>query len=251
MIKYLIELGKLINSALHIFDYLVNYKINVKKMELLTSILPYGLDGIYLNNRKKYYRRTGCVLFTDIVSYCKLADTYSDVIIYLILDDMYSRFDTIIKKYKALYKIETIGDAYMVIGDVREDEDDSKVQMIQFALELLDEIKKVRTPSHMLQIRIGIHFGPYVISVLGKINPRLCFIGKNVNLAARLQSTAEPNTIQISESFYNDISKYDFRSCFTKNEKVFLKNIGEVVTFSLKERIQKSLIKSYSFSLRN
>lgn len=196
--------------------YIFHYNENVKKLELLKNILPYGFDEAFIKKKKKYIRKNGCVLFTDVVSYCKMADTYSDMIIYMILDEMYSRFDKIIEKYSALCKIETIGDAYMAIGDIAIDEDTSKVQMIQYALELLDEIKNVRTPTHNLQIRIGLHFGSYVVCFLGKLKPRLSIVGRNVNLAARLQTTAEPNTIQISNSFYNSISKYDFQTVFEK-----------------------------------
>ena len=233
------------------FKYFFDYNKNMKKLNLLKNILPYEFDDTFLENRKKYIRKNGCVLFTDVVSYCKMADTYSDMIIYMILNDMYCRFDKIIQKYSALCKIETIGDAYMAIGDIKIDENESKVQMIQFALELLDEIKNVHTPSHVLQLRIGLHFGSYIVCLLGKLKPRLCIVGKNVNLTARLQTTAEPNTIQISKSFYNSISNYDFRSAFEKNDSVFLKNIGDVETYTLRQRRHKRLPRTYSFSIND
>ena len=240
----------IIETIFSFFVFVFDYNKNKKKIDLLKQILPYGFDDSFLETRKKYIRKNGCVLFTDVVSYCKIADTYSDIIIYMILNDMYCRFDKIIQKYSALCKIETIGDAYMAIGNIETDNDTSKVQMIQFALELLDEIKNVHTPSHTIQIRIGLHFGSYVVCLLGSLKPRLCIVGKNVNMAARLQTTAEPNTIQISESFYHSISKYDFRSVFEKNNRVFLKNIGDVKTYTLRERKHKCLTKTYSFSIK-
>ena len=245
-ILYIINMIQYVSSLI---EYISNYNKNIKKLDLLRKILPHGFDDSFIKNKKKYVRRNGCVLFTDVVSYCKMADTYSDMVIYMILDDMYNRFDKIIEKYTALCKIETIGDAYMAIGDIAIDEDTSKVQMIQFALELLDEIKNVRTPTHKLQIRIGLHFGSYVVCFLGRLKPRLSIVGKNVNLAARLQTTAEPNTIQVSNSFYNSISKYDFHTVFEKNSDVFLKNIGHVETYTLREKIHNKLPKTYSFSI--
>jgi len=245
---FILNIINLLNYVYSFIKYIFHYNENVKKLDLLKNILPYGFDKAFIKKKKKYIKRNGCVLFTDVVSYCKMADTYSDIVIYMVLDDMYSRFDKIIEKYSALCKIETIGDAYMAIGDISTDEDTSKVQMIQFSLELLDEIKNVRAPTHNLQIRIGLHFGSYIVCFLGKLKPRLSIVGKNVNLAARLQTTAEPNTIQISESFYNSISKYDFRTVFEKNDSVFLKNIGHVETYTLREKNHKKLTKTYSFS---
>lgn len=248
--NFILVINNLIQNIFSFVKYIYNYNDNLKKITLLRKILPHGFEDSFLKNKKKYVRKNGCVLFTDVVSYCKMADTYSDTIIYMILDDMYCKFDKIIEKYHGLCKIETIGDAYMAIGDISADEDTSKVQMIQFALELLDEIKNVRTPTHKLEIRIGLHFGSYVVCLLGHINPRLCIVGKNVNLAARLQSTAEPNTIQISESFYKSISKYDFRTAFEKNSRVFLKNIGHIDTYTMRQKKHKKIHKTYSFSLQ-
>jgi hypothetical protein len=43
-------------------------------------------------------------------------------------------------------------------------------------------------------------------------------------------------------------SKYDFRTVFEKNDSVFLKNIGDVETYTLREKIHNKLPKTYSFS---
>ena len=54
----------------------------------------------------------------DIINYTELAKKYNGDIIFKLLNTIYNHFDTIIKKYKYLQKIETIGDAYMVVGDI-------------------------------------------------------------------------------------------------------------------------------------
>ena len=61
-------------------------------------------------------------------------------------------------------------------------------------------------------------------------------MGNTVNVAARLQSTADSNSIQVSTHIHEqlgeiDLSEFDFH--IKKNENVFLKNIGSVVTYSL------------------
>lgn len=226
-----------------------NIKCSVEKYKelsirsnLLKQLLSFGLDDNYLQGKRKYIKnKNGCILFADIVSYCEISEKYTDIVIYLILNDIYSRFDAIIQKYPHIQKIETIGDAYMVVGDLNnlEFNPDLYLNMCDFALEIIEEIKKVKTPNHKLDLRVGIHVGSYIISILGSINPRLCIIGKTVNKTARLQSTAEKNTIQISKQMYSILSQIDRTSHldFNENENVVLKNIGTVNTYTMKRML--------------
>jgi class 3 adenylate cyclase len=72
--------------------------------------------------------------------------------------------------------------------------------------------------------------------ILGNEIPRLCVVGNTVNVAARLQSTADANSIQISTHIYEQLGEIDlteFSFHIQKNENVFLKNIGSVVTYTL------------------
>jgi class 3 adenylate cyclase len=150
---------------------------------------------------------------------------------------MYTRFDNIIKKYKHIQKIETIGDAYMVVGDMNNFHYNNEllIEMISFALEILNEVKKIKTPTHVLSIRIGIHYGSFIVSYIGKINPRLCVIGKHVNKTARLQSTAEIDTIQISKEIYNLLDKNHVCFNCSLNKDIYLKNIGTVDTYTIRK----------------
>ena len=223
------------------------------EQELLKKILPLGLD-------KEYYEKTNviappttkitaninakqftmiCILFTDIVNYTELANKYDDKIIFDLLNDVYNRFDIIIKKFSHLQKIETIGDAYMVVGDIYRDTFNHKIvikEIILLALEFISEIKLIKTPDKVpLSIRIGINMGNVSIGILGTEIPRLCVVGNAVNVASRLQSTATPDTIQMSRHIYEQIDEIDFAVKFEiiKKENVFLKNIGSVNTYNI------------------
>jgi class 3 adenylate cyclase len=65
--------------------------------------------------------------------------------------------------------------------------------------------------------------------------PRLCIVGNTVNIAARLQSTADENTIQMSSPVYELAKEIDFGMNIEYVEKtnVFLKNIGNVITYNI------------------
>jgi class 3 adenylate cyclase len=214
--------------------------------ELLKKILPLNLDKDYIddsntksNSNAKQFNMI-CILFTDIVNYTELAKKYNDTIIFELLHTIYNKFDNMIKKYPHLQKIETIGDAYMVVGDIFRDELNHKIvikEMMEFALEIIKEIKLIKTPDkNPLSIRIGINMGNVSIGILGNEIPRLCIVGNAVNVASRLQSTADPDSIQFSKHIYEQLEdSIDFNINFeiVKKENVFLKNIGSVVTYNI------------------
>ena len=217
---------------------------DTNRIHLLQAILPYGLDTNAINGKATFIKvRYGCILFMDIVSYCKIIGENTDVIVFLILKKIYDMIDGIIQKYSYIQKVETIGDAYVVVGDMNarnSQNPEMYVQMIEFAFELLDNIKQLRIPDRTIQIRIGIHTGSFVVSFYGKIRPRLCIIGKSVNIASRIQSTAQPNNIAISNEMcqtlrqHNCVGKYDY----IENPNVVLKNIGTCTTYTVLQPTQ-------------
>jgi class 3 adenylate cyclase len=212
------------------------------KLELLNKILPFDLDDDYVsaNSYRKGVNRQFdfiCVMFMDIVNYTELAKRYNGDIVFKLLDKIYNHFDNIIKKYPLLQKIETIGDAYMVVGDIyRENLNHKEVvkEMILLGMDFVNEIKTIETPDGKhLCIRLGMNLGPVNIGILGNETPRLCVVGNTVNVAARLQSTADPDSIQMSTHVYEQTEEIDFGKevVIETKEKVFLKNIGTRVTY--------------------
>ncbi len=180
-----------------------------------------------------------CVLFTDIVNYTELAQKYDDTIIFQLLNNLYISFDKIIKKYSHLQKIETIGDAYMVVGDIFRNTINHNFvinEILSFAIDIIKEVKTIKTPDNIpLCIRIGINIGSVSIGILGNELPRLCVVGNAVNMASRLQSTAEIDTIQISSDVYELLQtvEIDKKYEFVIKENVFLKNMGSVTTYNI------------------
>jgi len=204
------------------------------KLELLTKILPLELEDEYLTQKKEYKPYDFiCVLFTDIVSYTELAKNYDADVIYTLLNDIYTRFDEIVKRYSNLQKIETIGDAYMVVSDIYTNDQTNNVKnMLLFAFDILKEIKNIPTPDNKpLQLRVGINLGRVVVGILGVEIPRLCVIGNTVNVANRLQTSTQPDTIQISTHVYEILNESNFDMKIEQKNDVFLKNLGSRTTY--------------------
>lgn len=212
-----------------------------KKEKLLENILPYDFSYYYIYNKNKFKKfKNICVLFTDIVNYSKIAKTYMDIVVFMILKDMYSKFDKMIQNYGSLQKIETIGDSYMIVGDLNNQYDLQIVitEILEFAEKLIIETKNITAPSYKLQLRIAIHIGSVQIGILGIDKPRLCVVGNTVNVSARLQTNTLPDTIQISEQLYMNIQDNEIKDKYTKKEDVELKNICTMNTYIRNNIIQ-------------
>jgi len=76
------------------------------------------------------------------------------------------------------------------------------------------------------------------IGILGNEIPRLCVVGNTVNVAARLQSTAEEDTIQMSRHVYEQMKEGMVSDIVIfRKENVFLKNIGSVTTYNIRPSV--------------
>lgn len=107
---------------------------------------------------------------------------------------MYTCFDAIIAGFD-VYKVETIGDAYMVVSGLPVKNGNRHASEIgRMSLTILDTIQKFRIkhiPNEKLMLRIGIHSGPCAAGVVGLKMPRYCLFGDTVNTASRMESNGK------------------------------------------------------------
>ncbi|HEX2088794.1 MAG TPA: adenylate/guanylate cyclase domain-containing protein [Actinomycetota bacterium] len=127
------------------------------------------------------------------------------------LDELFRRFDDLADRH-GLEKIKTIGDAYMAVAGAPVPMANHAAAAVSMALEMLAEAGQVQWPSgDAIRVRIGVATGPAVAGIIGFRKFAYDLWGDTVNLASRLQESAEPGQALVSEPTAELLSHdYDF-----------------------------------------
>jgi len=200
--------------------------------KLLLNVLPIAIAD-RLQKGEKVEAETFpevTVLFADVVGFTKLAAELGPRSVANLLNELFEIFDDLAEKYK-LEKIKTIGDCYMAVAGVPDRSPTHAQQMADFSLEALAALKSQnKQMSRNLEIRIGMHSGTVAAGIIGRKKFAYDLWGDVVNITSRLEGTAEPMKIHVSESVH---SRLEDSYLFEERGEVELRNRGKLRTYYL------------------
>ncbi len=203
-----------------------------KSDKLLLNILPVSIAQRLKNGESMIadHFEHASVCFADLMGFTQLSRTTTPLALVDLLNEIFSKFDAHAADL-GLEKIKTIGDAYMVMAGVPTPRPDHAEATAHLALRMhaaLAEINAARGTE--LRLRIGIHSGPVVAGIIGRNKFAYDVWGDTVNTASRMESTAAPDSIQIS-SVTAELLMGKFQ--LTERGPVQVKGIGEMITWTL------------------
>ncbi|KAL5019919.1 hypothetical protein ScPMuIL_002811 [Solemya velum] len=206
-----------------------------KAEELLYHILPKSVADKLKNGiiSEPEWFDSVSIYFSDIVGFTNLSARSTPMQIVDFLNDLYTCFDAIIGHFD-VYKVETIGDAYMVVSGLPVPNGSEHARQIaRMSLSLLSNVTsfKVRhEPTTVIKVRIGLHSGSVCAGVVGTKMPRFCLFGDTVNTASRMESNGEAMKIHASQSFKTILETFG-SFLIEKRGDIEIKGKGTMTTY--------------------
>nr|XP_027196215.1 atrial natriuretic peptide receptor 1-like [Dermatophagoides pteronyssinus] len=215
-------------------DYLEEKR---KAEDLLYQLLPKSVASQLISGesvRAEAYDSV-TIYFSDIVGFTNISAQSTPMQVVNLLNDLYTCFDSILENFD-VYKVETIGDAYMVVSGVpvRNGERHGR-EIARMSLALLHAVRsfKIRhRPGEQLMLRIGIHTGSCAAGVVGLKMPRYCLFGDTVNTASRMESTGQALKIHVSSNTKALLDKFVEFDLVLRGE-IDVKGKGKMTTYWL------------------
>lgn len=132
------------------------------------------------------------ILWADLCDFTHLASTLAPERLVDLLDDLFCRFDEIVQEH-GLEKIKTVGDGYLAVAGITEASPGDAVSAADAALALHRAVSETaERRGRKLALRVGISRGGAMAGVLGRERLLYDLWGDAVNVAARLESAAQP-----------------------------------------------------------
>ena len=157
------------------------------------------------------------MIIVDIHQFEKIMKTNTGTELMQFMDKIYNAFDQLCEEY-GLYKIQTAGSNYMACGGLKSAEKkiDSRllnkhhsVRVTDCAMAIINYAKTVFLKNGKnLEVKVAVHTGPVISSVLGEIKPQFCLIGKTVNQGIRMCSNTTPNLLTVSKETHHYLELY-------------------------------------------
>ena len=186
-----------------------------EKQEQLQRSLPQHLPEKLLASRgqREGERKLVTVLFADIADYTALGERLGEEALFALMAEVYELFMHEVRRYDGTVN-ELTGDGIVAFFGAPFAVEQASQRAVHAALALQRAVARFNARLEeergvCLQVRIGIDTGPVIVGTVGN---NLCMdykaVGDTVNLAACLEQTAAPGTIQITVHTYRQVAGY-------------------------------------------
>ena len=170
-------------------------------------------------------RRQLTALFCDMVGFTELANRVDPEVLQRIIRAYEDACAVCIARYEG-YVFQRLGDGIVAFFGYPLAHEGEAERAIHAGLEIIDTLAALEIPdAGRLAVRIGIATGVVVVSSAGKVA-----VGEAMNLAARLQSLAEPGNVLVSERVHRLAGgSFEYQALGEQT----LKGIGPVPVFRI------------------
>jgi len=185
-------------------------------------------------------KREVVILMSDLRGFTPLCEAMSPETVIGILNRYFSHIIGIIHQYKGII-IDFVGDAILVIFDpITSTVEEKAREAVQCGLAMQSVMERVNKENQSLEIPrlsmgIGINAGEVIVGNIGsQFRAKYGVVGAPVNLAQRIQSTAEGGEVVVSESI---CERTRGASEIRRSFKIRLKGVQEEVTLYVVDRL--------------
>ncbi|MFC1731552.1 adenylate/guanylate cyclase domain-containing protein [candidate division KSB1 bacterium] len=174
------------------------------------------------------------VFFSDFAGFTELATLISPEKLINELNLIFTAFDEIMEKHYC-ERIKTVGDAYLAVCGMPEENPDHVINMLSAALAIKKWLNNYNRSSEIKwQIRIGIHSGNLIGGIVGTKKYIYDIFGDTINTASRMENHSDIGRINVSHITYG-LSQEKFK--FTERPLIEVKGKGKMKMYFLERKI--------------
>jgi len=161
-------------------------------------------------------RKQVTVLFADVSGFTSISEEMDPEAVHNLISDCLAFLREEIHRYEGTIA-QFLGDGVLALFGAPIAHEDAPQRALHAALGIRERMKecalKLKTKGIEFNMRLGLNTGLVVVGRIGDdLTMEYTAMGDTVNLASRMQSLAQPGTIQVSESTYRLTEGYfDFK----------------------------------------
>ncbi|CAM9853382.1 unnamed protein product, partial [Scytosiphon promiscuus] len=183
----------------------------VKAEDLLKNMFPNveHVRALVKGRRVVDHLEDVTIMFSDLKGYTQWASEESPREVYRVLNKVYTAFDTHLDAL-GVYKLDTVGDAFVVVAglDGFKSKEDHAMAMVKYAFRTLFELERIKTEEDLnFEMRVGLHTGPCIGGVIGRLKPRYLCWGRTPLISNELEAAGTPGKLLVSSATFAQLNK--------------------------------------------